>query len=157
MFLSSVTLRVDSAGAFRAFVQSNTSLVHSIRRLMVHVSGDKSQNWPMYWQDVFNTAFVGCLKSLEGVKFTGKVYWGCVVPRHRRDTNVMDGSDWKIGKLPAYIRSFQQHKLKAELTSVEFEPIHYANEGPWDAKPINEAIRTHLLQHHPRRLSTRGS
>jgi hypothetical protein len=157
VFLSSLTLRVDTPSDFRAFARSDDSLVHQIRRLIVHVSGSKSNNFPRHWQEVFNASSVGRLASLEGLRFSGRVYWGTGRPAGVRDTNVMHGNHWKLCKLPNTVRSFQQHKLKPELTSVTFKPVVTRVEGPWDAKPINKAIRENLLQYHPRRLSQRGS
>jgi hypothetical protein len=124
---------------------------------MVHVSGSKSNNFPRHWQEVFNASSVGRLASLEGLRFSGRVYWETGRPAGVRDTDVMHGNRWKLCKLPNTIKSFQQHKLKPELTSVTFKPVVTRVEGPWDAKPINKAIRENLLQYRPRRLSQRGS
>jgi hypothetical protein len=152
-FFSSCALMIDEPAAFRCFVQSGEPIVSQIRRLLVFVCDKKSHNFPMYWQDVFNSTLVGRLTSLEGVKFSGVVYWG--PHQNSTKTDVMSGYHWKMIKMPGTIRSFQQHKLKEELTTVDFQP-----EDPTDGRasaigPINEAIRENLLRHYPRRLSKR--
>jgi len=154
VFLSSCTFRVDYPYAFRAFALSEHSAVSRVRRLMIHVGGG-SHNFPMYWHTVLTSSLVGRFVSLEGLNFTGKVYW--LPQKGLRDLDVMGSWLWKTRKLPSVIHSFQQHKLKAELTSVIFEPELRAHEPPGDTEPINGAIREHLLQHRPRRLSKRRS
>lgn len=90
MFLSTCTFRVNSPIAFRALATSAKPIVAQIHRLMIHSSGNKSHNFPMYWQDVFNSALVGRFVGLEGLRLTGKVYWG---PEDQaRTTDVMEGS-----------------------------------------------------------------
>lgn len=119
-FFSSCALMIDEPAAFRCFAQSGEPIVSQIRRLIVLICGKKSHNFPMYWQDVFNSTLVGRLVSLEGVSFTGIVYWG----PHRDSTEpeVMSGYHWKMIKMPETIHSFQQHKMREELTTVDFEP-----------------------------------
>lgn len=154
VFLSSCVFRVDHPDAFRALALSGQSVVPRITRLMVRLSGTRSHNFPMYSHDAFTSSLVGRLVSLEGLVFTGMVYWA---PRDAATAaDVMGSACWKSKKLPVVIRAFQQHKLQANLTSVTFEPESYFVEPVWDATPYNEAIRIQLLDHHPRRLSKRG-
>jgi hypothetical protein len=80
---------------------------------------------------------------------SGQVFWPS------RQTDVIEGSYWKSCKMSNLIRSFQQHKLGAELTSVTIKA--YDNDDEWDARLTLDAIRIALLEHHPRRLSKRGS
>lgn len=153
VFFSSCALMIDEPAAFRCFAQSGEPIVSQIRRLIVLVCGKKSHNFPMYWQGVFNSTLVGHLASLEGVSLEGSVYWG----PHRDSTepDVMSGYHWKMIKMPGTIRSFQQHKLKEELTTVDFEPKDPTNGRALTIGPINEAIRENLLRYCPRRLSKR--
>ncbi|KAF1927754.1 uncharacterized protein M421DRAFT_174719 [Didymella exigua CBS 183.55] len=152
VFLSSCTFRVSRSEDFRAWALSGHNSVPRVRRLLVHLSGGKSHNFPMYSHADFTSSLVGRFSSLEGVVFTGSVYWG---PREAvLNADVMGGDHWRMIHIPVIIRAFQQHKLKEELTHVTMLPKCYSHDV-WDTKPYNEAIRKALLQHHPRRLSKR--
>ncbi|KAJ8119131.1 hypothetical protein OPT61_g16 [Boeremia exigua] len=141
VFLSSCTFRVDHAHDFRKLALSKQPVVPKIRRLMICL-GSRTHNFPMYWHDVFTSSLVGRFTSLEGVTFTGEVCWG---PK-RGGLDVMNGSHWKMRHLPNTIRSFQQHKLRENLTLVDFKALKYPREFAWDAAQLNEAIPTAPLK-----------
>jgi hypothetical protein len=75
--------------------------------------------------------------------------------------DVMTDALWKPRKLPAIIRAFQQHQLKAQRTSAIFAKMVYDYSAPvvesvtFDAQGLDRIIKDLLLDHHPRRHSKR--
>jgi hypothetical protein len=53
------------------------------------------------------------------------------------------------------VRSFQQHKLKEELTTVDFQPDDWMMHRAAAFGPVNDAIRERLLRYCPLRRSER--
>lgn len=148
-------MRVDEPNTFRTFVQSGEPIISQIRRVMVHTRYKQSANFPANWEGVLNAHFIGRLLRLEGVHFSGLVCWSGL--KHRRVADIIAGLRPNIRKMSKIIRSFQQHKLKEELTIVNLKPRHFTADVASKVELINERIRRGFLQHRPRRLSKRDS
>lgn len=156
VYLSSCTFRFNFLSGFRSLALSGHTVVPRSRRVMFHISADTPDafNFPLHSHSNFTSSIVGRFVRLEGVIFTGSVYWG---PQgHITDTDLMGGEHWRKIHMAAVIRAFQQHSLKENLTHVTLLPESRPHDV-WDAKPYNEAMRKALLQYQPRRLSKRGS
>lgn len=152
VYLASCTFRFNHPDDFRRLALSGRDIVTRIRCLMIHLSGGKTHNFPMYSHGSFTSSIVGRFSSLEGLIFAGSVYWG---PREAVvDSDVLGGYHWKMIHMPVIIRAFQQHKLKEELTHVTMR-AESEQHDVWEAEPYNEAIRKALLEYQPRRLSKR--
>ncbi|KAH6625458.1 hypothetical protein C7974DRAFT_376970 [Boeremia exigua] len=152
VFLSSCRFQVNDARSFRELALSKQPVIPHIRRLNVYV-WFAPHYFPAFWDDVFTSSLVGRFVGLEGVTFAGELRFNGAIT----DMDVMKGDRWGFRYLPTLIRSFQQHKLKENLTSVDFWVRNFARQPRRDVVPLNAAIRTQLLEHHPRRLSQRRS
>jgi hypothetical protein len=151
-FFSSCVLVVDrnSSTAFPIFVQFGGPIVSQIRRLIVYNS---NLSFPLPWHSVFKTALVGRLTSLEGVSVSGNLTWFSA--GDPRVTHSM-GEHFRSGALVTFIRSFQQHELKEELTTVDLQPSGEMMDRAATVGAVNDAIRERLLRYCPLRRSRRN-
>ncbi|KZM22091.1 uncharacterized protein EKO05_0007876 [Ascochyta rabiei] len=153
VFLDSCTVRTASGEAFRALALSKQPIVQRVRKLIITSKKIRAWDFPRSWANYFTSSIVGRFRNLQGVGLYTSVYYHDGLYQ----TDVLNDAVWKSKKLPAIIRSFQQHKLHPALTSVNYITCEHSYDVE-DEKPIlvGEAIRTELLKYHPRRLSRRG-
>ena len=156
-FFSSYALVVDSNPTivFPSFVQISGPIVSQIRRLIVHsprVSLGLNHNFPLCWYKAFKTVLVGRLTSLEGVSISGTLSW--IPEGDPTATDFMRGH-FVCRDMATTVRSFQQHKLKEELTTVDFQPDDWMMHRAAAFGPVNDAIRERLLRYCPLRRSER--
>jgi hypothetical protein len=126
------------------------SWLQHVRRLRVTVDGWVCFTLLYLWARSLAPSRIGHFTHLEGVEFR-------VGAKHHElllmGLDIMTGHEWEKTTLPFIIRSFQQHKLKPELTRFICEEpqldIRGRQKNPF-ADELNEAIRTELLKHHPR-------
>jgi hypothetical protein len=120
--------------------------VQHVRRLRVTVEGYNSM-FMILWADGFADTRLALFTHLEGVELR-------IIANHyellRLERDIKTSKEWKGTSLPLIIRSFQQHKLKPELTRFICEEPHVCRrqKNPL-ADAIGEAIRAELLKHHP--------
>ncbi|XPS79000.1 hypothetical protein M3J09_010994 [Ascochyta lentis] len=153
VFLKSCTVRTASRKAFRVLALSEQPIVQRVQKLIIAYARTWPSDFPRSWANYLTSSLVGRFKNLRGVE----MYLWVVHGYQLRRTDVLNDDLWKSNKLPAIIRSFQQHKLEPALTSVNYLPYRWVHETAWNASTvINEAIRTELLKYRPRRTSKRG-
>ncbi|KAJ4364924.1 hypothetical protein N0V95_000571 [Ascochyta clinopodiicola] len=153
VFLNSCTVRTGCGEAFRALALSKQPIVQHVRKLIIISWMIQAWDFPRTWAKYLTSSIVGCFRSLQGVELYIRVH------DHEGlgNTDVLNDAVWKSKKLPAVIRSFQQHKMQPVLTSVNYILCeHQGVENVKTPRVINEAIRTELLKYRPRRLSRRG-
>jgi len=159
-FFASNIFGIGESSAFRAFVSSHPAFVTRVRQLIIQVG---SGNFAASWGSALNPALLGYFKSLRGVSLTIPISYRDIAMLKRPD--VIHDEGWKARKVPAVIRAFQQHRLDADLTTVNLVPMGYLydwNTGnqltldSTEVSVINDNIKNQLLEHHPRRLSRRG-
>ncbi|KAF2821987.1 hypothetical protein CC86DRAFT_425547 [Ophiobolus disseminans] len=159
-FFASNIFGVDECSAFRAFVSSNPGFVARVKQLIIQAT---HAHFGASWGSALNSASLGYFKSLKGVSLA--------IPISLRDMrllqrpDIMHDAQWKAFKVSAVIRAFQQHRLDAEVTTVNlvgmghFYDWHTGRHKTLDETEvgiINGNIKAQLLEHHARRVSRRG-
>lgn len=149
IFFATATFNFTSSIIFMELTVSPRSWLQHVRRLRVIVAGTVSYRCLHMWACSFVPSRLGHFARLEGVEFrVGANHDQLVL----MGLDIMTGHEWRETALSFIIRSFQQYKLKPELTRFIYE------EPKWDirgrqknplADEIGEAIRAELLKHHP--------
>lgn len=125
VFWSSCVFSFDKPMSFQALARSGLSCVPRIQRIAIDLKGDHGgpshsiENIPWKWRNVFTVSFVGRFRNLEGVNISGCVEWDFV--DNGATPDIVNGTVWKATAMSTMIGAFQQHKLKAELTSVKIK------------------------------------
>ena len=113
------------------------------------------------WDAVLTSSLVGRFESLQGVHILLRIFMDERDASALKSTDIMHHKVWNAVKIPMILRSFQQHKLMSSLTAVNIEAIEAGNFSrsplsPSQIRPVEDAVRAALLDHHPRRLSKRN-
>lgn len=155
IFFATATFHFNRPVIFRTLAILSPMWLRNVRRLRIQCI---MFSWLKRWADCLSYSLVERFTNVEGIEIR--------LEASRMDVeslqfNVMTGKKWERAKLPSIIRSFQQHKLKPELTRFICEPYSvktygYKRQGQPFADAIDEAVRTELLKHHARRRSRRG-
>ncbi|KAF1359827.1 hypothetical protein EJ07DRAFT_155764 [Lizonia empirigonia] len=154
IFFSTSTFRTNGFEALHglALDPSLQELVPRIRRLEIDSFLGSRIRTKM--ASTLTPSILARFEGLEGFKWKfgynqSNEYWFKV-------TDVMSDARWKRAKVPTIVRAMQQHKLREDLTSVEFYtwPTDSSIADPRTA--LSNMIRGHLLEHVPRRTSMRG-
>jgi hypothetical protein len=152
-FLESNTFEFDNPHALRKFAMSGLPHVAGIRRISIR-SSDGLAYALDYWRKAWAASVVEQMGGLRGVDLQ--------LGLHHHDARELQKSIMKrpygrLGNVPKMIRSFQQHQLNDRHTTVNLVEFRWER-GPTpntSYHTLAEAIRVELLDHHPRRLSTR--
>ena len=150
VFFATATFNFTSPTIFMGLTVSPRSWLQHVRRLRVTVAGSVSYRFLHLWAHSLVPSQFGHFNHLEGVEFR-------VGANHHvlllMGLDIMTDHEWEKTALPFIIRSFQQHKLKPELTRFICEEpkldIRGRQKNPL-ADEFGEAIRAELLKHHPR-------
>jgi hypothetical protein len=135
--LASCTFKFTTNAAFRSLAISQRSIVRYIRRIMISSIITDINSFFADWCSTLTLPLVGRFDSLEGVRFELSVDYE--YEKHREPA-FLNNPGWQQA---AILQSFQQHRLKPDLTSVTFEL--------WDSftspapTVVDEAIRKELL------------
>lgn len=93
-------------------------------------------------------------EGLEGFKW---VFWYTKSSEYWLEvTDVMSDAQWERIMVPTMVRAMQQHKLRADLTSVEFDTCCTEFNIAHPRTALSNTIRGHLLKHVPWRTSMWG-
>ena len=149
-FFATATFNFTSARVFRRLTMPLLrTWVQRVRRLRITAKGYIHSNFLLWWAGSLTDKLLAPFTHLEGVEFrigASNSHLLLLGP------DIMEGKEWKDTLLPLIIRSFQQHKLKPELTRFVCEEpvvrIRGRQRNPF-ADGVAEAIRAEMLKYHP--------
>jgi len=135
VFLSTCTFRFNYEFNFRRFALSYLPTVPRVRWIMIYARPCWSSGWlnhfgshvPYDPDDIIRMYYmVGNLKSLGGMKFSAELVWLFDESVREPDLSV---DQWAKAEMPKIVRTFQQHRLRPDLTSAVLKrPFHHQPE-----------------------------
>lgn len=154
IFLSTCTFRFYAARTFHHFALSQNITVARIRKIWIrcflgHL--DNRINCSKRWAQAL-ASVLGRFRGLEGVHLYFLIDYDDIASWDGRDIMNHANRSSKATKLSAIIRSFQQHNLMGGLTTVKVVGLGAAIYAA-TSSALSVTIRSHLLDHHPRRVS----
>lgn len=155
VMFATATFAINSPETCRILSKSSPIWLQYIRRLAINIDYHSLLDLRK-WAYGLTFSLAERFTNLEGLRLYSLGWTYSLMDIISRRPDFLTDERWVSTKMPSFIRSLQQHKLKPELTTVSWTEIDIASGDTWQDSQISEVIRTELLTHRPRRKSRRG-